>query len=218
MPVSNFRVSAVAIVLLGCVTGGASATQLTPTQSAAAPANDPVTLIPFPTAGDAYVSATDGSGTIPAGGQTEPQWTTGDSVLSSIFTLPTTSVTDLTANWSAVNSLNGSTETWFVYVNGVSVAETTLPDNGGSTDTLTVAGTVDFGGIAPVAGGYQVELILQNTVPLGNGSVAWLDGGTTGLSYNSVPEPSTWAMMLLGFAGLGFAGYRRTRKPRSIAV
>jgi hypothetical protein len=26
-----------------------------------------------------------------------------------------------------------------------------------------------------------------------------------------VPEPSTWAMMLLGFAGLGFAGYRRAR-------
>jgi hypothetical protein len=27
----------------------------------------------------------------------------------------------------------------------------------------------------------------------------------------SVPEPSTWAMMLLGFAGLGLAGYRRAR-------
>lgn len=24
------------------------------------------------------------------------------------------------------------------------------------------------------------------------------------------PEPSTWAMMLIGFAGLGFAGYRRS--------
>jgi hypothetical protein len=24
-----------------------------------------------------------------------------------------------------------------------------------------------------------------------------------------VPEPSTWALMLLGFAGLGIAGYRR---------
>jgi len=29
-----------------------------------------------------------------------------------------------------------------------------------------------------------------------------------------VPEPSTWAMMLLGFAGLGFAGCRRARKAR----
>jgi hypothetical protein len=29
------------------------------------------------------------------------------------------------------------------------------------------------------------------------------------IEYGSaVPEPSTWAMMLLGFAGLGFAGYR----------
>jgi hypothetical protein len=28
----------------------------------------------------------------------------------------------------------------------------------------------------------------------------------------SVPEPSTWAMMLLGFAGLGFAGYRKSRR------
>jgi|SRR5271166_4055014 len=26
---------------------------------------------------------------------------------------------------------------------------------------------------------------------------------------NGTPEPSTWAMMLLGFAALGFAGYRR---------
>jgi hypothetical protein len=32
------------------------------------------------------------------------------------------------------------------------------------------------------------------------------------------PEPSTWAMMLLGFAGLGFAGYRRTRKAVLIEV
>jgi hypothetical protein len=29
------------------------------------------------------------------------------------------------------------------------------------------------------------------------------------LSGTVVPEPATWAMMLLGFAGLGFAGYRK---------
>ena len=30
----------------------------------------------------------------------------------------------------------------------------------------------------------------------------------------NVPEPSTWAMMLLGFAGLGYAGYRKSRPRR----
>jgi hypothetical protein len=28
----------------------------------------------------------------------------------------------------------------------------------------------------------------------------------------AVPEPSTWAMSFLGFAGLGLAGYRRARE------
>ena len=48
---------------------------------------------------------------------------------------------------------------------------------------------------------------------------------TTGAGYSGntqgfvlgVPEPSTWAMMLLGFAGLGFAGYRRA-KPKAAAA
>jgi hypothetical protein len=216
MSVSNYRVSSAAIVLLACVTaaGGASAAQLTPTQSASAPANDPVSWVPFPTAGNSYCSATDGCGTIPAGGQTQPQWTTGDYVMSSVFNLPTTSVTDLTANWSFVNSLGGggNDETWYVYLNGVAVAQTTLPDCGYCGDTQTVTGTVNFADIAPIGGGYQLELVLQNTIPFGGGSVTWLDGGTTGLSYSAVPEPSTWAMMLLGFAGLGFAGYRGAKR------
>ena len=32
----------------------------------------------------------------------------------------------------------------------------------------------------------------------------------------STPEPATWAMLLLGFAGLGFAGYRASRMALSI--
>ncbi len=31
----------------------------------------------------------------------------------------------------------------------------------------------------------------------------------------AVPEPSTWAMMLIGFGGLGYAATRRARKGRS---
>jgi PEP-CTERM motif len=32
-----------------------------------------------------------------------------------------------------------------------------------------------------------------------------------------VPEPSTWAMMLAGFAGLGFLGYRKVRQGKLVA-
>jgi PEP-CTERM motif len=37
--------------------------------------------------------------------------------------------------------------------------------------------------------------------------------GPGGFSLVAAPEPSTWAMMLLGFAGLGYAGWRGSRKP-----
>ena len=48
------------------------------------------------------------------------------------------------------------------------------------------------------------------------GGIYWNDGyGDYGLYggaspvASAAPEPSTWAMMLLGFGGLGFAGWRR---------
>jgi len=33
----------------------------------------------------------------------------------------------------------------------------------------------------------------------------------------AVPEPSTWAMMLLGFAGVGYMTYRRKRQAAALA-
>jgi PEP-CTERM motif len=38
----------------------------------------------------------------------------------------------------------------------------------------------------------------------------------TRLTGAAAPEPSTWAMMLLGLAGLGYAGYRKAR-PAAVA-
>jgi hypothetical protein len=34
----------------------------------------------------------------------------------------------------------------------------------------------------------------------------------------AVPEPSTWAMMILGFAGVSFMAYRRSRKDQGLAL
>ena len=51
-----------------------------------------------------------------------------------------------------------------------------------------------------------------------------LDGPVLGLRYggvafaSAVPELSTWMMMILGFAGLGFTAYRRKSKPALLAA
>ena len=41
---------------------------------------------------------------------------------------------------------------------------------------------------------------------------------TINIGANPVPEPSTWAMMVLGFAGLGYAASRRKRAPREASA
>jgi hypothetical protein len=44
------------------------------------------------------------------------------------------------------------------------------------------------------------------------------DQGHELLTISAVPEPSTWAMMLLGFTGIGFMAYRRKSKPALLAA
>ena len=126
--------------------------------------------------------------------------------------LNTNSVTDLTADWTFQDFLGGgNTETWFALVNGVAVAQVVLPDCNYCGNYGTVTGTVNFADIGPVNGGYQITLVLQNTVPLGGGSAAWTDGGITGLSYQQavVPEPSS--LLLIGTGVIGLAGTLRRR-------
>jgi hypothetical protein len=38
------------------------------------------------------------------------------------------------------------------------------------------------------------------------------------IGVGAVPEPSTWAMMILGFAGVGFMAYRRKRNGDALAA
>lgn len=64
-----------------------------------------------------------------------------------------------------------------------------------------------------VANGTQATLRLSDTTTQSGALDGVLDDVSVFLLASPVPEPSTWAMMILGFAGVGFMAYRRKSKP-----
>jgi hypothetical protein len=103
-----------------------------------------------------------------------------------------------------------------------------------SADLTVIGGTGQEGGLAqtfasstiypltvlgfltPSLVGYDGGPLASDAVNNGFVSAYVAAPGVDGVDLASgtltVPEPSTWAMMLLGFAGLGFAGYRQRDK------
>jgi hypothetical protein len=86
-------------------------------------------------------------------------------------------------------------------------------DNFGNTFTFTnVPKNSVFGpfGAAAVAGtGQYIDTVkVYTTLPENFNSIKLVDFGTYTVA-GAVPEPATWAMMILGFAGVGFLAYRR---------
>jgi hypothetical protein len=65
----------------------------------------------------------------------------------------------------------------------------------------------DISGIEGPPGYYDVDIVYGRVI---DGRIETLEPLITG-EVRAIPEPSTWAMTLLGFAGLGYAGYRRRR-------
>jgi hypothetical protein len=82
------------------------------------------------------------------------------------------------------------------------------------TDALTTINDPNANGNTP----FGVEGTTVNGINDHGQLVGFYADDVNGFLANPVPEPSTWAMLLLGFAGLGFVGYRRNRKPVSIEV
>jgi probable HAF family extracellular repeat protein len=76
-----------------------------------------------------------------------------------------------------------------------------------------IAGGIDHGFL--YSGGSYVTLDdpgALNTFAHGINNSGQIVGWTEGSSVGAVPEPSTWAMMLLGFAGIGFMAYCRKNR------
>ncbi|MDO9385021.1 MAG: PEPxxWA-CTERM sorting domain-containing protein [Hyphomicrobiaceae bacterium] len=126
--------------------------------------------------------------------------------------IPSSWESDQLFNDSYDNSINGGSttiynNTWDTGVDSVGRIQTgqTLSGFKVTVDTIAAQSSVQwfaygYGGIAPSDDGHFAD-----------------DGnpGYEGLAFNAVaavPEPSTWAMMILGFAGIGFVTYRRRNK------
>jgi len=58
---------------------------------------------------------------------------------------------------------------------------------------------------------FGVEGTIVNGINDKGQLVGFYADNVNGFLANPVPEPSTWALMALGFAGLGFAGYRKAK-------
>jgi hypothetical protein len=89
--------------------------------------------------------------------------------------------------------------------------------------------TIEYGGVTydplgpPVdspSGGYVADLVGAvegGDIPLYYGFHVLIEAGNQTVITDSIPEPSTWAMMLLGFAGLGYAGFRNVKAKATVA-
>jgi hypothetical protein len=102
---------------------------------------------------------------------------------------------------------------YFVYIH--------LPGDWSTSGTAT--GDHEFNS---VAAGFSIPTFIYD--PVSKMTTVFTDnldytGGLVALNFTlfggpaAVPEPSTWAMMIAGFAGLGFLGWRRTPRVRAAA-
>ena len=115
---------------------------------------------------------------------------------STLTTAATNAVVDL------INGASGANVFWQV---GSSATLQTDTDFVGTVDALTSVTLVTG---ASIACGRAIALNAAVTLDTNNIDIG---GCNTPPGGSPVPEPSTWAMMLLGFTGLALLGYRRAR-------
>jgi hypothetical protein len=89
---------------------------------------------------------------------------------------------------------------------------------GSGVATSLGTGQGGTGSYSPLITVVEDQFITSSTLSFPSSTDGHAGGVWLGANFelaSAVPEPSTWALMLLGFAGLSFAAYRRSKKSRT---
>jgi hypothetical protein len=84
------------------------------------------------------------------------------------------------------------------------VYEVRLTGLGPNTPIISLGSFGEVATVNPLTGVVETPLLTGLTAPHGLYFIPF-----------AVPEPSIWALMVLAFAGVGYAGYRRSREARA---
>jgi len=133
---------------------------------------------------------------------------------------------DFSAVWITRGSITPESQTVFFTEPGGGISDvlhftyTTDASTGrGHLDGSVISDTETPLSVADLnAAGIFATQTLSEAAAFGGGKV--FDFSNTNITANftsDVPEASTWAMLLIGFAGLGLAGYRASRKSAALA-
>jgi hypothetical protein len=117
------------------------------------------------------------------------QLTAGTSYAVSFALLQTGSGQNNSGNFALTDSLDGT------ILSGSPLTNANAPVGNWAT--------FNYSFLAPTTADYTLSFVFTS------GATPSKDLLLDGVSVSSVPEPSTWAMMILGFCGLGFMAYRR---------
>jgi hypothetical protein len=94
-------------------------------------------------------------------------------------------------------------------------------DAGASTPVTSVL-PMEFdggnGSLRVIDGGILYFGQMKTLTATDNVGEFFFSGTFYGIDVSGVPEPSTWAMMILGFAGVGFMAYRRRNQTPAVTV
>jgi hypothetical protein len=113
--------------------------------------------------------------------------------------------TQISIYWGSIDGNSGNTNSFAVSVDGFTLT---------GADLIALGASADGSQTSP---GANQLVTIKGLAPFSTASFS-STGNAFEFSIVNVPEASTWTMMALGFAGLGYAAFRRNTKGRALAI